>query len=390
MKLTGYYTTAGEKIAAGLLAGATLSVTRITAGSGSTALSAAALDQEQQNLGPCEPEVSGTTAVMRCTLSSDQAKAPYFLRELGVYAMDDTQKEVLYLIFRLDEEVSINPAFRLVLRFNLEQTLSDGAGIQVTAPLTGLATQEDLKTKADLAGGQVPYAQTPHLTSSKTIYVDPTLGDDANTGTQSAPFRTIQAALDAAPKDLGGKGLTVLLAPGVYDEDVSVKGFFHRSEYGYLEIRGAANPGSGYPEATHRVKSISVGQNACHVSLTGLWVYGANASGRAVALSTPGVSMDYCTVKNEGDAVQGVIVGYYGHALATLKNIAVDGYPQQGIAVDGASVVALHGANVTNNGVGISAAFSTGGGILMLHSVTYSGNTIDTKKTYGGQIFGGE
>ena len=98
MKLTGYYTTAGEKIAAGLLAGATLSVTRITAGSGSTALSAAALDQEQQNLGPCEPEVSGTTAVMRCTLSSDQAKAPYFLRELGVYAMDDTQKEVLYLI----------------------------------------------------------------------------------------------------------------------------------------------------------------------------------------------------------------------------------------------------------------------------------------------------
>ena len=88
MKLTGYYTDAGEKIAAGLLAGSTLSVTRITAGSGSTALSAAALAQEQQDLGPCEPEVSGITAVLRCTLSSDQAKAPYFLRELGVYARD--------------------------------------------------------------------------------------------------------------------------------------------------------------------------------------------------------------------------------------------------------------------------------------------------------------
>ena len=57
--------------------------------------------------------------------------------------------------------MSINPAFRLVLRFNLEQTLSDGAGVKVTAPLTGLATQEELKTKADLVGGQVPYVQTP-------------------------------------------------------------------------------------------------------------------------------------------------------------------------------------------------------------------------------------
>ena len=204
------------------------------------------------------------------------------------------------------------------------------------------------------------------------------------------PCLLYEAALDAAPKDLGGKGLTILLAPGEYDEDVSIKGFFHRSEYSYLEIRGATNPGSGYPEATHRVKSISVGQNACHVSLTGLWIYGANASGRAVSLSTPGVSMDYCTVKNEGGAVQGVIVGYYGHALATLKNIAVDGYTQQGIAVDGASVVALHGANVTNNGVGISTAVSGGGGIVTVYNVTYSGNTTDTKQSYGGQILGGE
>lgn len=390
MKLTGYYTTAGEKIAAGLLAGATLSVTRITAGSGSTALSAAALDQEQQNLGPCEPEVSGTTAVMRCTLSSDQAKAPYFLRELGVYAMDDTQKEVLYLIFRLDEEVSINPAFRLVLRFNLEQTLSDGAGVKVTAPLTGLAAQEDLKTKADLVGGQVPYAQTPHLTGSKNFYVDAAQGDNANTGAQNAPFRTIQAALDAAPKDLGGKGLTILLAPGEYDEVVDITGFFNRGTYNYLEIRGATNPGSGYPEATHRVKSIIVGQNACVVSLVGLWIYGENGFGRAVSLNTPGVKMTYCTVKNEEGASQGIIAGYYGNTLATLKNVAVDGYSQTGIGVDGACVMAVHDANITNNGVGLSAAVSGGGGFVTVYNVTYSGNTADTKQSYGGQIFGGK
>lgn len=242
-----------------------------------------------------------------------------------------------------------------------------------------------------LAGNRIVIGNVSYqrLTSYKIIYVNAETGDDKNPGTSSKPFRTIQAALDYLPKDLGGYGVLISLAPGEYDEDVSVRGFFNRSEYNYLQIRGATNPGSGYPEATHRVKSISVGQNACHVSLTGLWVYGSNASGRAVSLSTPGVLMDYCTVKNEGGAVQGVIVGYYGHALATLKNIAVDGFTQQGIAVDGASVVALNGANVINNGVGISTAVSSGGGIAILYNVTYSGNTIDTKQVYGGQIFGG-
>ena len=204
------------------------------------------------------------------------------------------------------------------------------------------------------------------------------------------PCLLYEAALDAAPKDLGGKGLTIVLEPGEYDEVVDITGFSNRGAYNYLEIRGATNPGTGYPEDTHRVKSIVVGQNACVVSFVGLWIYGENGFGRAVSLNTPGVKMTYCTVKNENSASQGIVVGYYGHTLATLKNVAVDGYPQTGIGVDGACVVAVHDGNITNNGVGISTAVSGGGGIVTVYNVTYSGNTTDTKQSYGGQILGGE
>src|SRR5436190_13288346 len=42
------------------------------------------------------------------------------------------------------------------------------------------------------------------------VYVDPVLGDDANPGTPSAPFKTVRVAL--------GRGTDVHLAPGTYDE----------------------------------------------------------------------------------------------------------------------------------------------------------------------------
>lgn len=382
MKLTGYYTTAGEKIAAGLLAGATLSVTRITAGSGSTALSAAALDQEQQNLGPCEPEVSGTTAVMRCTLSSDQAKAPYFLRELGVYAMDDTQKEVLYLIFRLDEQVSINPAFRLVLRFNLEQTLSDGAGVKVTAPLTGLATQEELKTKADLAGGQVPYQQMPHLTESKTLYVDAALGDNANPGTQDKPFKTIQAAVDSLPKDLGRYSVTINVAEGVYDDTLSIIGFTGGMSYRPLTIKG-----SDRMDESRQVGCIIIANNASLIRLDGLFVSKSSESSAAsLGISNSGCYIHNVKVKSADKKTIGVSVGANAPAQVYIANSEIDGYTSAGVTVSYASLLSVYNFTIKNCGTGLSVT----SGISMGRTITYENNSSNTAVIGAGQIFGGE
>ena len=386
MKLTGYYTTAGEKIAAGLLAGETLSVSRIAAGSGSTALSAAALSQEQQDLGPWEPEVSGTTAVMRCTLSSDQASAPYFLRELGVYALDAAGKEVLYLIFRLDEEVSINPAFRLVLRFNLEQTLSDGAGVKVTAPLTGLATQEELKTKADLQDGFVPYEQLPHLTGSKNLFVNAATGSDDNPGTEAAPLKTIQAAIDSLPKDLGAGGGSISVAAGVYDENVVIRGFYGGRDNDAINIGGATTM-----DDTRNVRSFAIVNTGCVVNLRGMCITGAQ-SGVAVSVFGAKASLMDLHLKSGGEEnATGVAVGVWSPAQASIQRCTVEGYSSSGLLVDRASLVDINATEVKNCGYGIKVGGGASGttGIVILSGVTYEGNTTDTVAVRNGQIFGG-
>lgn len=389
MKLTGYYTKAGEKIAAGLLAGKTLSIARITAGSGSTSTAASALDQEQQDLGPSAPEVSGTTAVIRCTLSSDQAKAPYFLRELGVYALDETGRQVLYLIFRLDEQVSVNPAFRLVLRFNLEQTLSDGAAVKVTAPLTGLATREEVDAKADLVGGQVPYAQTPHLTGDKRYYVDAAIGDDSNNGTSLAtPFKTIQRAVDALPKDLGFSSAVISVAEGIYSEHIIISGFTGGYFGASLSISGPSEP-----EKKAAFANLTICNNAAHIIIKNCTVNGAGQVQRQVVVSASRAELNNLTVtKLESyDAVTGISVGQWGAAQASIVNCTVSGFAGSGISVSAASVAGIVSTTVKNCGVGVSVGNTATGstGIVMARGMTFTGNTANTQVVNSSQYFGG-
>lgn len=238
MKLTGTYTHAGQNLAARLLTGGTLTLTRVAAGSGTTDPAAAQMDREEQALGLCAPSLEGRTALLRCTLNSTQASSPYTLTELGVYARDG-ENEVLYLLYTLDQPFLVDPAARVVLRFNLEQTLADGAQVTILAPLNGLVTQEELNTKADLVGGQVPYAQTPHLTSIVTLYVDASSGNDANPGTQASPFASVQGALNSLPEDLGGHDVTIYIAAGDYDSTIVRP--FHGGIIGLYGVPGDAS-----------------------------------------------------------------------------------------------------------------------------------------------------
>ena len=83
-----------------------------------------------------------------------------------------------------------------------------------------------------------------HVTENQSIYlyVDLSVGQDSNPGTQSAPLRTIQAAVNKA-KGLGtsGGGVKVIVNAGVYRERVTI------SNYGWgggtLTVQ-SATPGS--------------------------------------------------------------------------------------------------------------------------------------------------
>ena len=145
MEIQGYFTAKGLALSAKLLSGATLHVTRVAAGSGNTAkpASAAVLPQIRQTLAVNTPSHRGNTAVIPATLVAAQAAADYTLTELGVYAKDPDLGEILYKVYKLSEPVDIAAGSSMVLRFYLEESVSQDLDMVVTVSPAGLITEED-------------------------------------------------------------------------------------------------------------------------------------------------------------------------------------------------------------------------------------------------------
>ena len=53
---------------------------------------------------------------------------------------------------------------------------------------------------------------------SKTVYVNGSIGSDTNTGDESAPFKTIQGAINNTP--MAAKSIVIMVSPGTYTEDI--------------------------------------------------------------------------------------------------------------------------------------------------------------------------
>jgi hypothetical protein len=77
---------------------------------------------------------------------------------------------------------------------------------------------------------------------STYIYVDANVGSDTNSGAQSSPFQTIQAAVNRANAfNRSGVGVKVIVNPGVYRETVNIAGY---NTTGATLTVQAANSGS--------------------------------------------------------------------------------------------------------------------------------------------------
>lgn len=146
MNLQGFYTNAGQALAAKVAAGtAPLTITRVLTGSGHTAdiPSAASLPDIRQTLPAGEAQVSGTTATLLVTLVEVQAEQDYQLTELGVYAADPDMGEVLFQVYQLSAPIAVTSGGENVLRFYLRQSIGE-QGISVTCSPAGLLTEQDL------------------------------------------------------------------------------------------------------------------------------------------------------------------------------------------------------------------------------------------------------
>lgn len=145
MNIQGYFTTKGLNLAAKLSAGSTLDITRVAAGSGVTQdpSKATSLPQSQQTLAVNTASHSGSTATLPVVLAAALAQESYTLTELGVYARDPDEGEILYKIYQLDKPVAITAGSRMVLRFYLEETVSEDVSVNVTCSPDGLITEVD-------------------------------------------------------------------------------------------------------------------------------------------------------------------------------------------------------------------------------------------------------
>ena len=143
MEITGHYTAKGLELSAKLLTGTALTITRVAAGGGVTALDAVTMAEEKQVLAVGAVQRAGATVVLPVTLSAVLAEADYTLGEVGVYAQDPEAGEILYRLYRMEPAVDITAGESLVLRLELEETVSETAEVVLSGTAPGLITEED-------------------------------------------------------------------------------------------------------------------------------------------------------------------------------------------------------------------------------------------------------
>lgn len=143
MEIQGYFTKKGLDLSAKLLAGAALTITRIVADSGvlEDVRAAVSLPQIKQELEVNTPEQGGNTATIPATLMAAEAMEDYNLTELGIYAADPDEGEILYKVYKLDAPVRIVAGSRMVLRFYLEETVSGEVDVRAPGSPAGVITE---------------------------------------------------------------------------------------------------------------------------------------------------------------------------------------------------------------------------------------------------------
>lgn len=352
MDIRGYFTARGLILSAKLASGKTLEITRVAAGSGHTdkPSAATALPQMQQELAVNTPTSSGSTAVIPATLVAAQARSSYSLTELGVYAKDPDEGEILYKVYQLSEAMDITAGSRTVLRFYLEETLSQDLGITVVCSPAGLLTEE-------------AFSQVKEITLART-----------------APYRyvyleasQVQAFLDALPRFLT-ESIFIYLS-GTLEAPLMVRGFHGNGTLVLIKDPNA--------ETCSIQQILTVSQCSVHVFLSGLtFQKAADATDACLQVShSYDVYLTNCTFTGSGTgkgifAEKGSMVYMDGCAFSGFSTV---------LQVERASLMSItaDAANFHNNSCG---AYVWRGGIVLLcgGTPTLLGGNYNTKA--GGMI----
>lgn len=309
-----------------------LTITKVTAGSGTTVSSASILANTRQTLTVGSAEVVGQTATLPVTLVESRAQQDYALTELGVYARDPDEGEVLYQVFRLSEERTITAGGEHVYRFYLRQTVGTG-GVSVTCSPAGLITEEDLH----------PVRSKVFATNSPTHSVMVTAEE-------------LAAYVAALPRILG-EDLTITVSGGTVSSTLSL-----------IWITG---PGRLFITAADG-EMVTLAQGAYIVNcsaliyLTGLIIEPVDSVKAAVYVyASPSVALSKCVINgNEVPNVCGILSTMASVTYARECTVVNCAY---GLEVGHGSIGGLYSCTAENNITGIRTGY---GGIAILSGTT--------------------
>lgn len=246
----------------------------------------------------------------------------------------------------------------MALKFSVEDRISTYPGRVVMTPVEGKTNTYDL-VRAD-----VPIAEgTPinkalfdskadTLTSDVTVYVSPSGSDTEGDGGADAPFATIQAAIDALPKYLGGHTVQLEIANGTYEERVKIHGF--------------------------RAGRIIIGQYTSTLTVRGLEIKNS--------------SVVEVNIRNfiKTAAFNGALLeASDGSVVVVTKGTVIDGgsSSQMGIRCDNGSTLVVGSSNeIEVKNCGNAAVSANRGSTVALERVTGSNNLFGLHAQYGSTI----
>ncbi len=207
--------------------------------------------------------------------------------------------------------------------------------------------------------------QNTGLSSNHVMYVSTAGSDNTGDGTQNTPYATISKALSTLPKNLNGYDVTIHVAGGVYNENVTIQKF----SSGTIILTGILN---------ENVQINTFAVMSCDVLVT-------NISLSVSYFNCPHLAhcyiSTYLTVRS--GAARGINVA---EASAVVINSAtVDGTTERAVNVSSNGRIFFNYLLGSNNaGVGLVAS----GGTIMYHESSLVA-TIASNTGAGGRILSG-
>ena len=214
------------------------------------------------------------------------------------------------------------------------------------------------------------------LTEDVTVYVATTGSDTDGDGSLDAPFLTIQKAIDALPKNLGGFTAQVDIANGVYQEYVSCKGFIGgKLIFGHsnktITISGVEFDNCSFVEVNVSNIVAQAGTNASSLKV---------ANGSNVYI--------YKSLLIDGGAnTSSGVSATYNSTISSINGVTVTANKCGGNAVvaTNGSIIALYHIKGVDNFGGLYASV---GGVITCESSTVTSYFGD-ESSGGGRIFTG-